>query len=349
MTTNDLSALSLIVISGIMLGCGVVPMKFATKWKWENIWLLNTAFALVVIPSLVVLRSVPHAWEAYRTARPSAVGAAILLGLGWGIGSVLSGIGYAMLGVGLGASIILGLASTLGSLVPLAVLFPGRLLTPSALTLYVGVTFMLVGLIVTGHAGKLRQAAHDAGEVVSNPDLRSFGKGDIGIGFVVCIGSGVLSSMFNLALAFGDDIRLTALRLGVSPMGAVNTLWLPVEVAAFAANLIYCGYLLTRNRTWSLYLTSGSLSHWLIGALMAALWMGSISVYGLGAGRLGEMGAVVGFPTYISMSIVTANSAGFVTHEWAGSPRAAYLYALVGMLILVVSVVVVGMASQAVH
>jgi L-rhamnose-H+ transport protein len=338
MTTNVLSGLSLIVISGIMLGCAVFPMKYAIKWKWENIWLLNTAFALVVIPSLVVLRSVPQAWETYRTARPSAVGAAVLLGFGWGIGSTLSGIWYTLLGVGLGASLI-----------PLVVLFPGRLLTSTALTLYLGVAIMVVGVILTAQAGKLRQAGHDTREAVSNPDIRSYGKGDIGIGLLVCVGSGVLSSMFNLALIFGDDIRLTAMRLGASPMGAVNTLWLPVEVAGFAANFVYCGYLLTRNRTWSFYLTSGSLSHWLIGALMAALWMGSISVYGLGAGRLGELGGVVGFPTYISISIVTANSAGFVTREWAGSPRAAYLYGLVGMLILVASVVVIGIASQAVH
>jgi L-rhamnose-H+ transport protein len=254
-----------------------------------------------------------------------------------------------MLGVGLGASIILGLASTFGSLVPLAVLFPGRLLTPSALILYVGVALMLAGLILTAQAGRLRQAAQHGGETASSPDIRSFGKGDIGVGLLVCISSGVLSSMFNLALAFGEDIRLTATRLGASPMGAVNTLWLPVEIAGFVANLVYCGYLLTRNKTWTLYLARGSLSHWLIGGLMAALWMGSISVYGLGAGRLGEMGAVVGFPTYVSISIVTANSAGFLTHEWTGSPRAAYLYGLVGILILIVSVVVVSMASQAIH
>jgi L-rhamnose-H+ transport protein len=349
MITNDISGLGLIVISGIMLGCAVVPMKYATKWKWENIWLLNTTFALVVIPALVVLRSVPNAWEVYRLARPSAVVTAILLGFGWGIGSILSGIGYTLLGVGLGASIILGLASSLGLLIPLVVLFPSRLLSSSALTLYLGVAVMLVGVILTARAGKLRQAAREARAAVSKPDLRSFGKGDIGIGLLVCVGSGVLSSMFNLALAFGDDIRVTATRLGASPMGAVNTLWFPVELAAFAANLIYCGYLLTRNRTWSSFMTPGGLSHWLIGAVMAALWMGSISVYGLGAGRLGQMGAVAGFPTYISMSIVTANSAGFVTHEWTGAPRAAYLYGLVGMLILVASVVVIGIAGQAVH
>jgi L-rhamnose-H+ transport protein len=349
MTTNDLSGLGLVVISGIMLGCAVVPMKYATKWKWENVWLLNTTFALVLIPTLVVLRSVPQAWETYRTAKSSALWAAVLLGFGWGIGSTLSGIGYTLLGVGLGASIILGLASSLGSLIPLVILFPGRLFTSSSLTLYVGVAVMLVGVILTARAGKLRQAAQEKQASGAKPDLRSFAKGDIGIGLLICIGSGLLSSMFNLALAFGDNIRATAERLGASPIGAVNTLWLPVELAGFTANLVYCGFLLTRNRTWSNYLNPAALSHWLIAGLMAALWMGSISVYGLGAGRLGQMGAVLGFPTYISMSIVTANTAGLVTREWTGAPRPAYYNGLIGMLILVVSVVVIGVASQPGH
>jgi len=349
MTTNGILGWGLVVTSGIMLGCAVVPMKYATRWKWENIWLLNTAFALVLIPILVVLRGVPQAWEAYRIANRSAVMAAILLGFGWGIGSTLSGIGYTLLGVGLGASIILGLASALGSLIPLAVLFPSLLRTAPAITLYAGVIIMLAGVILTARAGKLRQSAQAERSGSSRPDLRAFGKGRIGIGLLVCVSSGVLSSMFNLALSFGDNIRATALRLGASPFGAMNALWLPVEVAAFMANFAYCGYLLTRNQTWRCYLTPGAFSHWVIGALMAALWMGSISVYGLGVGRLGQLGAVVGFPTYISLSIVTANLAGLFTHEWAGAPRAAYFYGLAGLLVLVISVGIVGMASQSVH
>jgi len=45
---------------------------------------------------------------------------------------VLSGIGYTMLGVGLGLTIILGLTSSLGLPIPLAVLYRERLASSAA-------------------------------------------------------------------------------------------------------------------------------------------------------------------------------------------------------------------------
>jgi len=341
------TGLALIILSGIITGCAVVPMKYATKWKWENIWLVFTGIALLAIPSMVVLFTVPGAWVAYRAAKTSAVSAAVLFGLGWGIGSTLSGIGYTMLGIGLGVSVVLGLTASIGSILPLILLFPNRLVSGAALVLYAGVSVMLLGLGLSAHAGRLRQAQRTQGETTSGADLKGFAKGDIRVGLVVCIASAILSSMFNLALVFGDDIRLKALALGASPMEAVNTLWLPVEVASFVANLVYCVYLLTRNKSWPLYWSAGSGSHWLIGLLMGGLWMGSISLYGLGAGRLGALGPIIGFPVYMSTSILAANVAGLITREWAGSSRMAYVYGMAGMLALIASVVIIGVGNNA--
>ena len=139
----------------------------------------------------------------------------------------------------------------------------------------------------------------------------------------------------------GSDIRQSALRLGTSPLAAVNILWLPVQLGNFIVNLTYCSHLLGHHHGWSLYLRRDSQSHWLLGLFMGILWAGSISIYGLGVGHLGERGAIFGFPTYMSISVVTANVAGLLTKEWRGASIRAYKFCLAGMLTLVVAIIVI--------
>lgn len=160
-----LIGLGLTILSGTLMTCAIVPMKFARQWKWENIWLLYIGFGQVVFPLLLVRLAAPNAWAVFAAAKPAALAAAALFGMGWGIGNVLSGIGYTMLGVGLGLTIILGLATSAGSLIPLAVLYPERLASSDAVALYLGVLVMLVGLIACFHAGNLRQAHQSKREI----------------------------------------------------------------------------------------------------------------------------------------------------------------------------------------
>jgi L-rhamnose-H+ transport protein len=338
--------LGLTILSGTLMTCAIVPMKFARKWKWENIWLLYIGFGQVVFPLLLICLTAPKAWSVFASAKPSALAAAALFGLGWGIGNVLSGIGYTMLGVGLGLTIILGLTASLGSLIPLVVLYPDRLASPAALALYLGVLVMLAGLILCFHAGNLRQASRSHKETSGGADLQSFGKGDLRTGVIICIASGILSSMLNLAFIFGDNIRTTALRQGMSDISAVNTLWLPIFLFGFLPTLVYCIYLLKRNGSWRAFVQPANGFNWFIGMLMGLLFLTGLSLYGIGSLRLGSMGPVLGFPVYTSAMVLSANTAGFVTGEWQGSPRGAYIYELLGILLLIGSIVVIAVGNS---
>ena len=151
--------------------------------------------------------------------------------------------------------------------------------------------------------------------------------------------------MLNLSFAFGDNIRLTALRYGASAAAAVNTLWLPILIAGFLPTLVYCGYLLSKDRTWAAFAAPGTASHWGYGFLMGLLFFSALSVYGIASVRLGTMGTVLGFPIFMSTIVLTGNTAGLITGEWRGAPRAAFLYGLVGMLLLILSIVAIGIGN----
>lgn len=348
MALSVLFGLALTLISGTLMTCAIVPMKYARRWRWENIWLLYIGFGQVVFPLILVGITAPQAWAVYLAARPKALLAAAVFGFGWGVGNVLSGIGYTMLGVGLGLTIILGLAASAGSLIPLAVLYPERLASASAVGLYLGVLLMLAGLILCFRGGNLRQAHRSQEETTGGADLQAFGKGDLRTGVIICVASGILSSMLNLAFTFGDDIRRSALRLGMSGAAAVNTLWLPIFLFGFLPTLVYCLYLFRRNGSWPAFGKPGTGSHWFFGMLMGLLFVTGLTLYGIGSLRLGTMGPVLGFPVYTSAMVLSANTAGVVTGEWRGSPRIAYLYELLGILLLVISIVVIAVGNRSV-
>jgi L-rhamnose-H+ transport protein len=336
-----LIGLCLTLLSGTLMTCAIVPMKFARHWKWENIWLLYIGFGQVVFPLLLVAVTAPNAWAVFASAKPSSLAAAALFGMGWGIGNVLSGIGYTMLGVGLGLTIILGITASAGSLIPLVVLYPERLASSAAVALYIGVLVMLIGLVACFHAGNLRQAHQAQEEISSGADLDAFGKGNLRTGVIICVASGILSSMLNLAFTFGDNIRVTALHMGMTSMGAVNTLWLPIFLFGFLPTLVYCVYLYIRNGSWRAFAQPKTAPNWFFGMLMGLLFVTGLSFYGIGSLRLGTLGPVVGFPVYTSAMVLSANTAGVLTGEWRGSPRAAYVFELLGILLLIGSIIII--------
>ena len=327
------------------MACSVVPMKYATKWRWENIWLLYVGFAQVVFPVILVALTVPNAWEALGAASKAALVSALLFGLGWGMGNVLAGIAYAMLGVGLGLSVNLGLTASMGSLVPLAILFPARLVSSSAVALYVGVATMLGGLILSAQAGV---CAGPSGSRANNQRSRREGlwQGQYSDRPDRMCGGGIpVRACWNLSFAFGDNVRVTALRLGASATGAVNTLWLPILIAGFIPTLIYCAYLLNKNHSWAAFVAPGVASHWGIAALMGFLFMSALTLYGIASVRLGAMGPVLGFPIFMSTIVLTGNTAGL---HWRveGAPKNAFVYWFLGMLLLVLSIVIIGIGNS---
>lgn len=205
---------------------------------------------------------------------------------------------------------------------------------------------MLTGLAFSSQAGRLRQTRQAAEEISEGADIQSFGKGNLRTGLLVCLIAGFLSSMLNLAFAFGDDVRVTALQLRASVSGAVNTLWLPILIAGFVPTLVYCAYLLTKNKSWPAFIGTAVASHWAIAFLMGLLFLVALSLYGIATVRLGAMGPVLGFPVFMSTIVLTGNTAGLITGEWKAAPKSAYLYGLTGITLLIFSIVVIGIGNS---
>lgn len=326
----------LLLVAGAMNGSFTLPMKFTKGWAWENTWLAWTFWALVLFPPVVTLATVPQLRAVYGSAPGSALAIVIACGAGWGISQVFFGLAVDAVGIALAFSVILGLSAAVGSLVPLVRLHPEQIFTAQGLEVLVGVALVLVGVGVCAVAGRKREAA--LGQAPQ--------KASVSRGLLYCCFSGVGSALVNFGLAFGQPLLAAAEKLGASPTWSPNAVWMPLMCAGGIPNLVYCGYLLRKNRTGNRFGSRGTAGYFLLAGVMGVFWFGSTLMYGMAAGRLGDLGTVLGWPLFMSLIVITASFWGVVTKEWRDTGRRPLQIMSAGVSVLVVAIFVLATASR---
>ncbi len=154
--------ISLTLLSGIANGLFTAPMKLIPRWKWENIWLVFILTACLVMPGAVVYATIGSPGAVLAAAPRAALAAALGFGFAWGFGSILFGLSVAPLGVSLSNSMVLGVSSAMGSLIPLILHGEIRLDLREA-ALFAGIAAFIAGVWLCGVAGRIRDRASASG------------------------------------------------------------------------------------------------------------------------------------------------------------------------------------------
>ena len=336
MASAALTGTLLAVIGGLIHGSFATPMKGIEKrWAWENIWLVYSVVALILLPPLLAFSTVPALGDVYSGASGWLLVQIAIYGAGWGIGSTLFGLGISRIGMALGFAVILGMTSCLGSLIPMLALHPEDINTPKGHVLLIGLAIVLAGIILCARAGALRDRDHSAARAPG-------AQGAFAAGFVICLLSGVLSPMLNFGFVFGAPVQTAAAQHGAAAGMEANVIWVPALAGGFVINAGYAIYRLFRNKTWGRYTAAGTTAWcWLGSALMGLLWFGGLSIYGMGAAILGPLGGVIAWPVFMSTVILTANVNGLLSGEWKGAKRSSVALSWAGLALLIVAIVVV--------
>lgn len=328
----------LVLGAGAFQGTFLVPMKYIRRWEWENSWLGFSSTAYLLFPWALAVFTIPHLGSALLAADPSAIESTFLLGLGWGCGALLMGLGVEYIGLALGFAIVLGLAASAGTLIPMLVLTPERLHQPGGGLTILGMVIMLSGISICSWAGNIKEAR-----------LRSAGQADHAasgrryrVGLGLCILAGILSSCGNLGFAFGSAIRVSALLHGAREQFASNLLWAVITLPLFLCNAAYCFYRLFRRNTLGKFRSPGSARAYSLVAVMGFLWLGGMVLYGIGANQMGRLGPSVGWSVLISSIVLVANAWGVWTGEWKGSGRKPMRIMVVGLALLIVAIFTIG-------
>ena len=340
---NTLAGSALTILAGVMQGAFPLPMKYASKWRWENTWCAFALWGFVILPWLLAFVTIPDLVGVYAAASWKTLAAVTLFGAGWGIGTICFGIGVSMVGLALGLAVVNGMTGALGTLIPMLLLHPEALRTPAGQTILGGVALMLVGVCLCALAGKQKERAlsppgHDG---AGNRRVGSFCKG-----LIVCGISGAASPMLNFAFVFGEEIVANAKAAGASPAHASNPVWCWAMSSAFVTTAAYGLYLMGKDRGWGRYVRKETASYWGLTFAMGALWSGGIALYGMGLSNLGPLAASIGWPILMIATIVTGNLCGLATGEWKGAGRKPLLTMAAGLAVLFVAIGLIGLGNR---
>jgi len=332
--------LTLVIAAAVLQGVFLLPMSRSRQWAWEHMWLAfsltgmvacNWALALILLPA-------PSAIYAGVSSREIIVLASF--GLAWGVGAVLFGLGMDMLGLTLGYPLIMGVNASVGTFVPLLWLYGGSMFSGSRLFIAIGTLLAIMGIVICSLAGARREsAAHQP-----NGSERS----RFIPGLIISLASGILSCLPNIGLTYGTGTLQSARNLGASPALAGNAVWCLFFTFGALVNVLYCGWLMLRNKNLQKLFDVRCATNWMWALAMGAMWIGAFYLYGIGTVRIGTGGSSIGWPILISLSIGVGVLCGLGKGEWKGAPVRArnLLWGGLGLIILAVFVIPFGTATR---
>jgi len=325
----------LVLFAGLLQGTFVLPMTMVRRWSWEHTWATFSFLGMFLFNWTITYFLISNIGRIYATTPSRDLSILALFGAGWGVGAILFGLGMDRLGMALGYPIIMGLIASLGALIPLLIFFPQTIFTPKGVLLILGTALVVGGIIVCSIAGARRAP--------SSTNQRK--GGSLRIALTIAILAGVLSCLPNVGVAFGGGVMKSADLLGVLPTVAGNAIWALLFAFGCLVNVAYCLYLMIAKRTFAAW-NAEFPRNFGLSALMALMWIGSFYLYGAGASMLGRWGVVVGWPLFISLSIVTGNLWGLSKGEWLGASPQARRLLNVGLGILIVAVVTIALSNS---
>lgn len=336
---GSLSALGYIIVAGIMNGAYALPLKYTKRWDWENTWLAFTVFGVCVMPVLLGIITVPHLWSIYGQVSPGLIFRIMFFGIAWGVSLVLFGLAVKMIGVAITFAVSLTTSASAGSLIPLLLAHPEKVFTSEGLMIFLGLALTLVGVGLCANAGKQREKDEATKTGLTKTGFLH--------GFIFALLSGVCGSMLNYAVAFGSPLIDAARSNGAHPAMVTNAVWVVALLAGAIPGIIYCVYLLKKNGTANKFAQSGTASYWFMAFLMGVLWFGSVVLYGVAVLRIGEMGAILGWPLFMTAIVIMSTAFGVITGEWNDASTRARVTMGAGIFFLVLTIVVLTVAKRA--
>ena len=332
MSDSLATGLLIVLCAGLFQGSFMAPIKWMRGWAWENYWLIFAITAYLISPWVLALATIPHLFEIYAGATAASLGSVAVFGLAWGIGAVTFGLGVDAIGLALGFAVILGVAATSGTLIPLLVHPPEKFSAPQGVLTAAALGVMLAGVAVCSFAGKWKEKT-----VGERKNYRR--------GVLICLASGLLSACGNLGFAFGAAITERAEALGVPAATAPNALWTLLTLPLFLCNAGFALHLLRKNRSTGRYRAATG-RNTALAVSMGVMWMAGIGLYGAGARTLGDLGPSLGWAILMSSMVLVANILGIVTGEWDAAPVPARRQLGYGVLLLMVAIGGLGYANH---
>lgn len=368
-------------VGGFASGSFYLPYKKVKGWSWESFWIVGGLFSWLIVPPIAAYLTIPGFMDIIRSASTPVLLTTFLMGLLWGIGGLTYGLGVRYLGVSLGSSIILGLCSVFGALVPavyyyfnpkegkdtIADLFG----TSWGLLVMLGLLLCVVGIIICGKAGAMKdrelelkedmvgEVVHTTGahgeQIIKKSHIDASGSEFLLVkGLILAVISGVLSACFSFGIEAGTTMGIQANELwkAANPtetgefLFRNNVIFVVILWGGLTTNFIWCMILNARNKTFGDYTNNKTplLRNYMLCALGGTMWFLQFFFYGMGESKMGN--GASSWILHMSFIILVANMWGIVLKEWKGVSKKTAFTIILGIAVIIASVFIVGIGNS---
>ncbi|MEW5978317.1 MAG: L-rhamnose/proton symporter RhaT [Acidobacteriota bacterium] len=345
---NVATGAALAVIAGAVNGLFALPMKVNRGWEWENSWLPFSLLSMALFPWLIAFRTTPELRVAYSQVNGEYLGIAVLWGAIVYGGSLLFGVSLGYIGTALAFALLVGFMSIVGVLLPIILFSPEVLHSEGGRWILGGIVCLLISLVVSMVAGKLKEKAQ-GGENTSGIGDQT--RKSAWVGMVLAGLGGALSGLLSLGMnmQWATSIRAAAVQFGsAQPSHATNAVLALVLLGGAIPNMGYCTYLLLKRNTLARYGQADSGRFWLMVGLMSVMYSGSVALWGVAISEsmLGPLGPSVGWALFIGTIVISSNIGGFGTGEWRNAGRRAIGLMAVGLSLVIFAMVLIGYGNS---
>ena len=343
-------------IGGFASGSFYIPYKKVRGWSWESYWITGGIFSWLIVPPIAAYLTIPDFPTIIASSSGSVIFWTYLMGLLWGIGGLTYGLGVRYLGVSLGSSIILGLCSVFGSLIP-SVYYnfnptAGKDTIHDLMTntwgqfVLLGLAVCVLGIVICGKAGGMKDKDLK-GQVQENTEF------NLVTGLIVSVISGVLSACFSFGIEAGSSMAKIANDVWISQNAGQgeflyrnNVIYVVILWGGLTTNFLWCMYLNFKNKSFADYTNEKTplFKNYLFSAIAGTTWFLQFFFYGMGESRLGN--GASSWILHMAFIILVANSWGLVLKEWKGVSKKTMTTIVMGILTIVLSVLIVGYGNS---
>lgn len=327
------------MLGALFLGTFALPSKYIKNYAWENTWGAFFLFGMLVVPVVFACLTVNGLWAGYADVPAMTIFWVMALGFLWGCGFCCWGYGLSMLGLSMGYALTMGTMALLGSMIPFLLSSSQYADTLGGVMVMGGILVCIAGVGINGFAGVQRDKSSGGGDSDSK-------KINIGLGLIVCVIAGVLSSGLNIAFHIGGEkIGGDSVAQGNPGWMSGLAVWTLIFLGGMISSVTFSVIQLCRNKTWKGFNCEGSGKNLILALIMAIGHFACIFFYGLGAWQLDNIGEVklgtsVGFAIFQSGSVILGISLGFFTGEWKGASQKSKRWLLGGLAVLILGIAV---------
>jgi L-rhamnose-H+ transport protein len=338
------------LLAGVTMGFAGWSIKWVRVWKWENFWLVYSVVSMIIAPFALAYCLLPSLSHVYVSLTAREILLPFGLGILWGFAQLGGGICLYRLGVAVQGAVMNGVGVAVGTLAPLLMLHRNALLQNSGLLILLGIAATLSGVTLCGWSGYRREEqtrSQGRGAGFSSNESAMAQTGSTPKQYIlylaIAVGSGVLSSLLNIALAYSSGIMNKVVAEGGAASWAPFAVWPIALLGGSIVSVLYCVYLLSKNKTWGCF--NQRYSEIIYPTLTAIMWMGGIALYSSATTLLGTLGVSIGFALFTITMIICNQLVALFTREWHLMQRNTYRSFYIGITCLVLSVIAVGAAN----